>query len=242
MSDTIAQRLAPILSGQTTGLDAARQIQALEGTQRDALRSYIQSQAFTPEQLSRLSPNGIGAGNLSFAQNRQVLRQQAGQLVDGGIHKAPGRILSGAYRATLGSGGFGAAGAGLRGRYIPFGARLGMASMLAPEAVGAARDIDPTGQGRSKLERVGGVAGGLVGNIVGSLPPSVTARLGFGGGVAASMLAGTGGQLLGKYLGGAAGRLADKGISAVRGVNAGDATMQTPAPTIAPRQAGSNAL
>jgi hypothetical protein len=147
--------------------------------------------------------------------------------------------MSAAWRNSLGTGGNASMGAGLRGRYLPMGARLAMATQLAPGALEATKDIDPTGRGRSKTERFGSVAGGALGNLLGAVPSSVTNRLGMGGGMAAGVLAGMGGQLIGQSLGAAAGRVVDRGVSAVRGVQAGDGTQPQ---TTVQRQTGSNAV
>lgn len=210
---------------------------ALHNLPQDRLRAYLRSANLTPAQLAQLTPGGAGAGLLSFRQNMGVLKHQAQGLAQGGLHNVPGRVLRGAWRGTLGSGGYAAAGAGLRGRYLPMGARLGMATTLLPEASTAFKANDATGEGRSRTERVGGVLGGAVGNLLAGLPPSVSARLGLGG-VGLQMAASMAGQTVGRAVGAGAGRLIDRGVSAVRGVNAGDATMQQSVP----RQAGSNAV
>jgi len=200
-----------------------------------------QGSQLTPQQLSRLTPGGVGAQNLSFRQNMSVLREQARGLTQGGALKAPGRIFNAAWQSSRGSGGNVAMGSGLRGRYIPQGARLGMATALLPDAMNATQAIDATGAGRSRTERIGAVLGGAAGNLLTALPPSVTARFGGGGlGMTAQMGLGMVGQSVGKRVGAAAGRVADKAVSKVRGVAAGDVSHEMV--RSAPRQAGSSAV
>lgn len=205
------------------------------------MRQYIQAQGanLTSRDLLRLTPGGVGAQNLSFGQNMRVLGEQARGLTQGGAHKAPGRILGAAWRGSLGSGGNFAMGSGLRARYIPQGARLGMATALVPEAMSATKAIDPTGAGRSRTERVGGVVGGALGNLLAAVPASVSGRFGVAG-MPAQMALGAIGQSAGKRVGAAVGRLTDKAVSKVRGVTAGDESHALVRPT--PRRAGSNAV
>jgi hypothetical protein len=95
---------------------------------------------------------------------------------------------------------------------------LGTASQL-PDAMA---DVDPTGQNRSKLERLGTVAAGTAGSVLGG---SLTAKRDFGGfgNTAASMVGGVLGQSLAEKAVSAVGRplrnqqkqLADKNLQPV---------------------------
>lgn len=86
-------------------------------------------------------------------------------------------------------------GAGKYTKYLPVGEKsltLGSAAALAPSAL---RKEDPSGSGRSRLERVGALAGGTLAGIAGAragLIPSIAVGMG------------------GEYLGGRAGRLVSK--------------------------------
>ena len=99
---------------------------------------------------------------------------------------------------------------------------------------------DPTGQGRSQTERIGASVGEVAGNIMTSLPNSVTNRLGLLN-LPVSLAGGLAGGYVGKKVGGAVGRVVDKGVSAVRGVEAGDVTHQ-PGQTPTKRKPGSGAI
>lgn len=234
----VFQHLQNIANGGVPPLEAAKYMQNVNPT---VLKNFLDSNQHSGQALARLTPGGIGAHNLSFGQNMSALKHQAAQLGEGGWHKAPGRALRAAWRNSAGSGGGLSIGAGLRGRYITQGTRLGLATQLLPEAMNATKDIDVTGAGRSKTERVGAVVGGAAGNLLSALPNSVMGRFGVGG-MAAQIGLGMAGQSVGKALGGAAGRLVDKGVSSLRGVQAGDASHALPGANAVSRQPGSNAI
>lgn len=223
MSDTqqtVADRLAPILSGDVKGLAAANVVQGIDPT---ALRAHLDSAKLTGQELARLTPGGYNAHSLTFGENMRALGAQGKGLFEGGVSKAPGRIGRALWDASAFGGGAARMGTGHRFRYIPMGARLGTATMLVPEAMGALHEDDPTGEGRSRTERIGGVIGGLGANFATGLPPSVLNRLGMGG-MFAHMALSHYAQMYGQQLGGYIGKKIDSGVSGIRGVESGDAS------------------
>lgn len=84
------------------------------------------------------------------------------------------------------------------GRFLPGNKALTLAgtAMMAP---GAFKKEDPTGQGRSRTERIGALAGNTVGGLIG-------APYGFSGSIAGSVV----GELGGKYLGRAVNKVTGK--------------------------------
>lgn len=110
------------------------------------------------------------------------------------------------------------------GRHIVGGGKALGLMFAAPDFKDAYNKSDPTGQGRSRTERVGHAVGGFAGGLLGSVGANKLSRLPGGGfgrflGTAA---AGIGGMMGGYYVGGKAGKALDKGISSARGVTAGD--------------------
>lgn len=217
---TIAERLAPIISGSTA---AAQVPDVLKDIHPEALRGYIDGANLTGEQLARLTPGGYNAHNLTFGENMRAIGAQTKGLFEGGVTKAPGRIGRALWDASAFGGGAARMGTGHRARYLPMAARLGTATFIVPEAMNALHAEDATGEGRSRTERIGGVIGGLGTNFALGLPPSVLNRLGMGG-MAAHMALSHYGQTYGQQLGQYIGRKLDQGISSARGVAAGDIT------------------
>lgn len=76
------------------------------------------------------------------------------------------------------------------GKYLPGNKALTLAStaMMAPSAF---KKEDPSGQGKSRTERIGALAGNTVGGLIG-------APYGFSGSIAGSVLGEVGGRYLGK--------------------------------------------
>jgi hypothetical protein len=197
------------------------------GTQEEvqnAIKAYQKNtgKPISGADLAKLTPNNTNVDKLTFGQNVKALGSQAKW-----SHANPMTWMKEGWKEMGAQGGEGlAGGAGTKMRHIPLGARLGTAAMLIPSLAQAPQAEDPTGQGRSRTERVGVVAGGLAGSLAGTIPMAVTKRLTGVGGMAIPMLAGYGGMVAGEYLGGKAGKLVDAGVSKSRGVASGDATNQ----------------
>lgn len=187
-------------------------------------RRYI---GMTKDEVQKL----ISKGELSGAE---LARIDASQLTSGQNYKAlkeqlknqkynPKAMLERGWKAQ-GEGGGGYMAGTRMGRYVGAGGK----SLTGIFAVGDLKDAvnktDPTGQGRSRTERIGYGAGGVTGGILGSIGAKNLARVP-GGGVgrfAATLGAGIGGLMGGYYVGGKAGKYLDKGISSARGVDSGD--------------------
>ena len=205
----------------------------------------LKGRKLTGEQLARLTPMGYGAEGLGFRNNMRALGHQVKGTFSGGVKGTTSNIYSALKRGmTEGGGGF-RAGVGTKMRYLPMGAKAGAMTSALPELRGAFSKEDPTGKGRSQTERVGRAVGSVAGGLLGNLPASVTNRLGPLGAV----IGGMGATILGSKVGtgvlGGAGKLLDKGVSKVRGVEAGDVTnqkiKQQSVPTVS-RSAGSSAV
>jgi hypothetical protein len=207
----------------------------------------LKGRNLTGEELARLTPQGYGAEGLGFKNNMKALSHQIKGTFSGGIKGTSSNIYSALKRGMTESGGGFRSGVGTKMRYIPMGAKAGAMTSAIPELRGAFKKEDPTGKGRSQTERVGRAIGSVAGGLLGNLPASVTNRLGFAG----SLVGGMGATILGSSVGanvlGSAGKLIDKGVSKVRGVQAGDVTHQNiPMPKqnlpIVSRSAGSTAV
>lgn len=110
------------------------------------------------------------------------------------------------------------------GRHIVGGGKSLGLMFSAPDFKDAYNKSDPTGEGRSRTERVGHAVGGFTGGLLGSVGANKLSRLP-GGGIGrfvGTLAAGMGGMMGGYYVGGKAGKALDKGISNARGVTAGD--------------------
>ena len=183
------------------------------GMTKDEVQKLISKGELSGAELAR-----IDASQLTSGQNYKALKHQLkGQKYN------PKAMLERGWKAQ-GEGGGGYMMGTRMGRYVGMGGK----SLTGIFAVGDAKDavnkVDPTGQGRSRTERIGYGAGGLAGGILGSIGAANLARVP-GGGIgrfAATIGAGMGGLMGGYYVGGKAGKYLDKGISAARGVDSGD--------------------
>ena len=207
----------------------------------------LKGRNLTGEQIAKLTPQGYGAEGLGVRNNMRALKHQVKSTFSGGV-KGTGKNIFGALkRGMTESGGGFRAGVGTKMRYLPMGAKAGAMSAALPELRGAFSKEDATGKGRSQTERVGRAVGSVAGGLLGNLPASVTNRLGMFGSVVGGMGATMLGSAAGASLLGGAGKLVDKGVSKLRGVQAGDVTHQNnPAanksvPTVN-RSAGSSAV
>lgn len=184
-----------------------------QGLTKEEIQKLIEKKKFTGAELSR-----IEAGKLTSGQNLKALGHELK-----GQKYTPGAVLKRGWDVQ-GEGGGGYMGGTRMGRYIGLGGK----SMTGMFAVGDAKDavnkVDPTGQGRSRTERLGYGAGGAIGGVLGGVGASKMSRMP-GGGIgrfAATLGAGIGGLMGGYYVGGKAGKYLDKGISKARGTQSGD--------------------
>ena len=162
----------------------------------------------TSEQLSKIHSSKLGLG-----QNLRALGYEARQL-----SYTPNAILKRGWESA-GEGGGGWAAGTQAGRYLPIGAKSFGGIAALSDLKDAANRSDPTGQGRSRTERLGYAAGGALGGIAGGLSGKTMGRLGSGLGLVAALGAGIGGMMGGAYLGGKAGKGID---SLVNRGNEGD--------------------
>ena len=214
-----------------------------------SMKDAIKGRNLTGEQIARLTPQGYGAEGLGFRNNMRALKHQVKGTFSGGVKGTSRNIYGALKRGLTESGGGFRGGVGTKMRYLPMGAKAGAMTSALPELRGAFSKEDPTGKGRSQTERVGRAVGSVAGGLLGNLPASVTNRLGMVG----SVIGGVGATMLGSAAGasllGGAGKLVDKGVSKMRGVQAGDVTHQnnsTPTPQqsvpTVNRTAGSSAV
>lgn len=183
------------------------------GLTKDEVQKLIEKKNLSGAELARIEARQLTAGQNLKALGSQLKNQKY----------TPGAVLKRGWEVQ-GEGGGGYMGGTRMGRYIGLGGK----SMTGMFAVGDAKDavnkVDPTGQGRSRTERVGYGAGGAIGGVLGGVGASKMSRVP-GGGVgrfAATLGLGIGGLLGGYYAGGKAGKYLDKGISKARGVDSGD--------------------
>jgi len=183
------------------------------GLTKEEVQKLIEKKNLTGAEFSRIDAKQLKAGQNLKALGHQLKNQKY----------TPGAILKRGWEVQ-GEGGGGYMGGTRMGRYIGLGGK----SMTGMFAVGDAKDavnkVDPTGQGRSRTERVGYGAGGAIGGILGGVGASKMSRVP-GGGVgrfAATLGLGIGGLMGGYYAGGKAGKYLDKGVSKMRGVDSGD--------------------
>lgn len=207
----------------------------------------LKGRNLTGEELARLTPQGYGAQNLGFKNNMKALSHQIKGTFSGGIKGTSSNIYSALKRGMIEGGGGFRGGVGTKMRYLPMGAKAGAMTSALPELRSAFKKEDPTGKGRSQTERVGRAVGSVAGGLLGNLPSSVTNRLGLVGSLAGGMGATMLGSAIGANVLGGAGKLIDKGVSKMRGVQAGDITHQVnPLPQqnvpIVNRSAGSTAV
>lgn len=201
---------------------------AIQGGTKEDVQNAInafqkkQGRAVTGAELASMTPKNTNVDKLTFGQNVKALGSQAK-----GTHANPVTWMREGWKEMGAQGGEGlVGGAGTKMRHIPAGARLMTGAMMVPQLAQVPQKEDPTGQGRSRTERGGVVAGGLAGSIAGTIPLAVTKRLTGVGGMVVPMAAGMLGMTAGEYLGGKAGKYIDKGVSKARGVAAGDVTAQ----------------
>lgn len=241
----LQRRINKVISGNNPNYDAAKVVEYARSkglTMGEALKG----RNLTGEQLAKLTPQGLGAEGLGFRNNMKALGHQIKGTFSGGVKGTSSNVYSALKRGLTESGGGFRSGVGTKMRYIPMGAKATAMTGALPELRSAFKKEDPTGQGRSQTERVGRAVGSVAGGLLGNLPASVTNRLGLAGSLIGGMGATMLGGAVGKSVLGGAGKLIDKGVSKVRGVEAGDITNQknkvmAPVPTVA-RSAGSSAV
>ena len=183
------------------------------GLTKDQAQEAIKKRggSLTGEQLAK-----IHGSKLTFGQNMKALGHELK-----GQRYTPSAVLKRGYE-NMGEGGGGWKGGTQWGRYNTLGAK-GMTGLFAAgDLKDAANKTDTTGQGRSRTERLGYAAGGLLGSVAGTIGAKRVARFGGLAGTAVAMGAGIGGMMGGYMLGGKAGKMVDKGVSKLRGVEAGD--------------------
>lgn len=183
------------------------------GMTKDEVQKLISKGELSGAELAR-----IDASQLTSGQNYKALKHQLkGQKYN------PKAMLERGWKAQ-GEGGGGYMMGTRMGRYVGMGGKSLSGIFAVGDLKDAANKTDPTGQGRSRTERLGYGAGGLAGGVLGSIGAANLARVP-GGGVgrfAATLGAGIGGLMGGYYVGGKAGKYLDKGVSAARGVDSGD--------------------
>lgn len=191
----------------------------------------------TSKQLVQMTPGGMGAEYLGAKNRLRSLKEVATN-----FKYTPKNIFSAGYKALSEGGGGYRAGSGTIMRHIPAGAKAMTLTSAIPSVMDAAKVEDPTGKGRSRTERAGVAAGELVGGVVGGLPNNVVRRL--PGGIVVNLGASLLGMAAGGKAGGMIGKAVDKGVSAARGVAAGDVTHQQLADrkALRARTAGSGAV
>jgi hypothetical protein len=242
----IQNRIRNVLSGSEDAVKFTDDLTRMTGGQPQAkMREALKGMNLTGADLAKLTPSGYGAENLGQnilpnMNNLKALAHNTKQTFSGTPSQIMSNVGDALKRGLNESGGGMAMGVGPRARYLPMGAKLTAMTSAAPVVADALKKEDPTGKGRSQTERVGEAVGNIAGGLAGNLPHSVLNRLGMLGGVAGAM----GTTMLGQYVGqkalGAAGKYIDKGVSSLRGVEAGDVTNQKPQMT--QRAAGSRAV
>lgn len=214
------------LNNVLSGTDTAENLSSWARSRGVNLGAEIKKRNLSGADLAKLTPQGYGAEALSFRDNMRALGHQTRSTFSGGVRGSAKNVYTALKRGMTESGGGFRGGVGNKMRYLPMGAKAGAMTSAIPELAGAFKKEDPTGQGRSQTERVGRAVGSVAGGLLGNLPASVTNRLGLFG----SMAGGMGATMLGSAVGakalGGAGKLLDKGVSKVRGVEAGDVTHQ----------------
>lgn len=158
----------------------------------------------------------IKADKLTFGQNMRALGSELRSQ-----SYTPKAVVKRGWE-NMGEGGGGWRGGNMAGRYNVLGGKAMTGIFAAGDLKDAANRTDPTGQGRSRTERLGYGAGGALGSVVGSLGAKRVARFGGVPGFLISAAGGLGGMMAGYALGGKAGKFVDKGVSNLRGVEAGD--------------------
>jgi hypothetical protein len=242
----LQRRISKVISGNNPSYDPASLVEHVRGKGM-SMGEALKGKNLTGEQLAKLTPQGLGAEGLGFRNNMKALGHQIKGTFSGGVKGTSANIYSALKRGLTESGGGFRGGVGTKMRYLPMGAKAGAMSGALPEIRGAFSKEDATGKGRSQTERVGRAVGSVAGGLLGNLPASVTNRLGLAGSLIGGMGATAVGGAIGKRVLGGAGKLVDKGISKVRGVQAGDVTHQQnkapqqSVPTVT-RSAGSSAV
>lgn len=242
----VQARIRSVLAGNTNAVDFMDDLtRQTKGAPQDALRGALKGMKLTGAEVAKLTPGAYGAENLGgmllpSVNNLKALAHNTKQTFTGTPSQIMGNVSNAIKRGLNESGGGMAAGVGPRARYLPMGAKLTAMTSAAPVVADAFKKEDPTGQGRSQTERVGAAVGNIAGGLVGTLPHSVLNRLGMFGGMAGAIGTTMAGQYAGEKLLGAAGKYIDKGVSSLRGVDAGDITHQQP--QMLQRSAGSKAV
>ena len=181
------------------------------GLDKAQVQEKIKGKGLKGEQLSK-----IKADKLTFGQNMRALGHELR-----GQSYTPSAVMKRGWE-NMGEGGGGWKGGTQWGRYNTLGAK-GMTGLFAVgDLKDAANKTDTTGQGRSRTERAGYAAGGALGSVAGTIGAKRIARIGGIPGMIAAGIGGIGGMMGGYYLGGKAGKVVDKGVSNLRGVEAGD--------------------
>ena len=235
-ANDLQDRIGRVLSGADKATDL---IEHAQDNKLD-LKKAVKGMNLSGEQIAKLTPQGYGASNLSFRDNMRALGHQTRSTFSGGFRQSGKNVYDALKRGMTESGGGFRAGVGTKMRYIPMGAKAGAMVGAIPEVSGAFKKEDPTGKGRSQTERVGRAVGSVAGGLLGNLPASVTNRLGLAGTLAGGMGATILGSAVGTSALGGVGKVIDKGVSKLRGVEAGDITHQNL--PVAQRTPGSTAV
>jgi hypothetical protein len=179
-------------------------------------KEEVQKMIGSNKKITGAELSKIDANQLTYRQNMKALGSELK-----GQRYTPKAIMKRGYE-NMGEGGGGWKGGTQWGRYNTLGAK-GMTGLFAVgDLKDAANKTDTTGQGRSRTERLGYAAGGVLGSVAGAVGAKRIARFGGLAGTAVAMGAGIGGMMGGYALGGKAGKMVDKGVSKLRGVEAGD--------------------
>lgn len=183
------------------------------GKTKEEVQKMLGGKKLTGAELNRIQASQLTAGQNLKALGSQLKNQSY----------TPKAMVQRGWE-NLGEGGGGYAGGTRIGRHNLLGGKTLAGVFALGDAKDAFNKSDPTGQGRSRTERVGYAAGGALGSVLGTIGAAKAARIP-GGGVGnllAQAAAGIGGMVGGYYAGGKAGKYIDKGVSSARGVTAGD--------------------
>ena len=221
----LQRRINKVISGNNPNFDAASVVEYAKNKGM-TMGEAVKGRNLTGAQLAKLTPQGLGAQGLGFRNNMKALGHQIKGTFSGGVKSSAGNVYSALKRGMTEGGGGLRAGVGTKMRYLPMGAKATAMTQSLPELRNALKKEDPTGKGRSQTERVGRAVGSVAGGLLGNLPSSVTNRLGLVGSIAGGMGATMLGSAVGTRVLGGAGKLIDKGVSKMRGVQAGDVTNQ----------------
>ena len=179
----------------------------------EATQKAIGEKKLTGKELSAYDPQSLTA-----MQNIKAL----GHEFKPGMSWRPDKVIKKGWK-NLGEGAGGYAGGTGYARYAPVGGK----AMTGAFSIGDFKDTlnrsDPSGEGRSRTERLGHALGGLAGGTAGVLSAKSTGRLGMLG-MPANIALSLAGMTGGYYVGGKAGKGVDYLASKARGVEEGDYT------------------